>query len=68
MSTCFSCEDIAKILGRRLSNIFGYSPTKLWDGAEVAIIVDFLRAVFSASRVQHVSDMHLKFAHVFLTP
>jgi len=23
---------------------------------------DFLRAVFAASRVQHVSDLHLKFA------
>jgi len=36
-----------------------YSPTKLCDGAELAI---FLRHVFSASRVQRISDMHSKFA------
>jgi len=36
-----------------------HSPTKLFDGAEMAI---FLRLVFSASRVQHISDMHSKFA------
>jgi len=27
----------------------------------MAIFGDFLRPVFSASRVQHVSDLHLKF-------
>jgi len=35
------------------------SPTKLCDGAKHG---DFLRPVFSASRVQHISDMHSKFA------
>jgi len=39
-----------------------YSPTKLCDGAHMAIFGDFLRPVFSASRVQQVSDLHLKFA------
>ena len=34
-----------------------YSPTKLCDGAKMTI---FLRPVFSASRVQHISDMHSK--------
>jgi len=28
----------------------------------MAIFGDFFRPVFSASRVQHVSDLHLKFA------
>jgi len=28
----------------------------------MAIFGDFLRPVFSASRVQHVSDLHLKFS------
>jgi len=28
----------------------------------MAIFDDFLRPVFAASRVQHVSDLHLKFA------
>jgi len=32
------------------------------DGAQMAILATFLRCVFSASRVQHVSDMHSKFA------
>jgi len=36
-----------------------YGPTKLCDGAEMAI---FLRPVFTASRMQHVSDLHPKFA------
>jgi len=34
----------------------------LCDGAQMAIFGDFLRPVFSARRVQHVSDLHLKFA------
>ena len=29
---------------------------------DLLIFSDFLRLVFSASRVQHVSDLHLKFA------
>jgi len=36
-----------------------YSPTQLCDGAQMAMI---LRPVFTASRVQHISDMHSKFA------
>jgi len=36
-----------------------YSPTKLSDGAKMAI---FLRPVFSANLKQHISDMHSKFA------
>ena len=36
-----------------------YSPTKLCDGAKV---VSVLRLVFSTSRVQHISDLHSKFA------
>ena len=39
-----------------------YGPTKLCDGAEMAIFGDFLRPVFAASRVQHISDLHSKFA------
>jgi len=31
-----------------------YSPTKLCDGAQMAIFGDFLRPAFLASRVQHV--------------
>ena len=38
-----------------------YSPTKLCDGAQMAIFGDFLRPVFSASLVQQASDLHLKF-------
>ena len=37
-----------------------YSPTKLWDGAQMATFGDFLHPVFPASRVQHVSDLHPK--------
>ena len=40
----------------------GYIPTKLCDGAQMAIFASFLRSVFSASRVHHISDMHSKFA------
>jgi len=39
-----------------------YGPTKLCDCAKMAIIDDFLRPVFAASPVQHVSDMQIKFA------
>ena len=39
-----------------------YSPTKLWDGAQMAIFGDFLGPAFAASRVQHISDLHFKFA------
>jgi len=43
-----------------LPNIGG--PTKLCDGAQLAIFGDFLRPVFSAIRMQQVSDLRLKFA------
>jgi len=33
-----------------------------FDGAQMAIFGDFLRPVFLASHVQHISDMHSKFA------
>jgi len=36
-----------------------YSATKLSDGAKMAL---FCVLYFSASRVQHISDMHSKFA------
>ena len=39
-----------------------YSPTKLWDGAQMAIFGDFLGPAFAAGRVQHLSDLHSKFA------
>ena len=43
---------------RHMPQLRRYSPTKLCDGAEMAI----LRPIFSASRVQHISDLHSKFA------
>jgi len=39
-----------------------YSPTNLCDGAQMAIFGDFLRPVFAASREQHITDLHSKFA------
>ena len=39
-----------------------YSPTNLCDGAPWQIFDDFLRPAFAAGRVQHLSDLHLKFA------
>jgi len=39
-----------------------YSPTKLCDGAQMAIFGEFLGPAFAASRVQHISDLHSKFA------
>ena len=44
---------------RYMPRLRRYSPTKLCDGAKMAIL---LRPVFSASRVQHILDMHSKFA------
>jgi len=35
----------------------------MFDGAEMANFGDILRPVFSSRRVQHVSDLHPKFAH-----
>jgi len=34
----------------------------LWDGAEMAILATCLGPAFAASRVQHISDLHSKFA------
>jgi len=48
VDTCLSCEDIAR-----------------WSCAMVPrwrFLATFLRPVFSASRLQHVSDLHSKFA------
>jgi len=46
---------------RYMPRLRRYSPAKLCDGAQMAI---FWRPVglFAASRVQHISDMHSKFA------
>ena len=44
---------------RYIPRLRRYSPTKLCDGAKIAI---FLRPVFSASRVRHMPDMHSNFA------
>jgi len=38
-----------------------HSPTKLWDGAQMANFWRFFASCISASRVQHVSDLHSKF-------
>ena len=46
----------------RLSSLQRYSPTKLCDGAQMAIFFDFLGPAFPANRVQHISDLHSKFA------
>jgi len=43
---------------RYVPSLRRYSPTKLCDGAQMAI---FLRRVFSVSRMQHISDLHSKF-------
>jgi len=45
---CLSCEN--------------YSPTKLCDGAQMAILGDFFASCVFSERVQQVSDLHLKFA------
>ena len=45
-----------------------YSSTKLCDGAQVAIFRSFLRPVFTACHVQHISDLHSKFALRPITP
>ena len=45
---CLSCEDIAQQSCPKV---------RRWR-----FLVTFLRPVFAASRVQHVSDLHLKFA------
>jgi len=47
---------------RYMSYLRRLSPTKLCDGAQMTNFWRFLRPVFSASYVQHISDMHSKFA------
>jgi len=47
VDTCLSCEDIARQ---------SCAMVPRWR-----FLVTFLRPVFSASRVQHISDMHSKF-------
>ena len=47
---------------RYMPYLRSYSPTKLCDGAQMAILATFLSPVFAASRVQHISDLHSKFA------
>ena len=47
---------------RYMPSLQRYSRTKLWDGAEMAILATFLGPAFAASRVQQVSDVHSKFA------
>jgi len=39
-----------------------YIPTELCDGAQLAILATSLVPAFPASRLQHLSDLHLKFA------
>jgi len=48
VDTCLRCEDIARQSCAMVAR---------WP-----VLATFLRPVFSASRVQHVSDLHLKFA------
>jgi len=47
INTCLNCKDIAR---------------QLCNGAQIANFGYFLHPLFSASRVQHVSDLHPKFA------
>ena len=51
VDTCLSCEDIAR---QRCTTV----PT----GPHGDFIASFLRPVFPASRLQHISDLHSKFA------
>jgi len=47
---------------RYMPSLRRYGPTNLCDGAQMAIFWRFLHPAFPASRVQHVSDLHHKFA------
>jgi len=47
---------------RYMPQLRRYRPTKLYDGAQMAHFWRFLGPAFSASHVQHISDMHSKFA------
>ena len=46
----------------RLSSLRRYSPTKLCDGVQMANFCVLFASCISASRVQHISDLHSKFA------
>jgi len=48
VDTCLSCEDIARQSSAMMPR---------WR-----FLATFLRPVFSVSRVQHISDLHSKFA------
>jgi len=47
---------------RYMPSLRRYSPTKLCDAAQKAILATFLGPALAASRVQHISDLHSKFA------
>jgi len=47
---------------RYMPQLRRHSPTKLWDGAQMAIFASFLCPLFSASHVHHISDLQSKFA------
>jgi len=47
---------------RYMPSLRRYSLTKLYRGAQITIFGDILRPVFSASRLQNVSDLSLIFA------
>jgi len=49
-------------LCRYVPQLRRYSSTKLWDGAQMANFWRFLGLAFPASHVQHISDLHSKFA------
>ena len=48
--------------GRYVPQLRRYSPTKLYDGAQMATFWRFFESCISASRVQHVWDLYPKFA------
>jgi len=48
VDTCLSCEDIARQICAMVPRL--------------PFLATFWRPVFSASRVQHISDLHSKFA------
>jgi len=52
VDTCLGCEDIARQ---------GCATVPRWR-----LFGDFLRPVFAASRAQHISDLHSKFAEIRL--
>ena len=47
---------------RYMPQLRRYSPTNLCDGAQMATFWRFLGPAFPASRAQHISDVHSKFA------